>query len=153
MPYKKSRIAEQIEQEHACLKRDMGNIKNELSRDVIDEDFADWRLELIWRLRDFRNHLCKHFDLEEEGGFMTEITEEAPERVSQVNQLESEHGQILADLDGILTDLKHIELKDSSRLEDVRKRVTELISTLGSHEAAENELIQKVYYREYGYPA
>ena len=67
MSRKKSDIAIQIEKEHECLKRDMGDIKNEVTKEVQSEGFPDWRLEFMWRLRDFRTHLQKHFDLEEEG--------------------------------------------------------------------------------------
>lgn len=153
MPLKKSDIAVQIEKEHECIKRDMGDIKDAVMKEVTDQDFSNWRLEFIWRLRDFRTHLLKHFDLEEEGGFMNEILSEAPQAMTQVKKLEAEHEQILARLDGILADLKALEVRDVSKLEDIRNRVIQLISTIRGHEEAENNLIQTVYYQEYGYPA
>lgn len=153
MTYKKTSIAEQVEQDHACLKRDMGEIHEDILREVADEDFSDWKLEFMWRLRDFRNRLCKHFDLEEEGGFMNEIIDEAPERLNRVKELEAEHDQILSDLDAILAVLKIMEIRDAAKIEDVRRRVIQLLSTLRTHESAENELIQRVYYREHGYPS
>ncbi len=116
MPHKKTTIAKQVEQEHACLKRDIGIIKKEVVREVLSEDFSEWRLEFMWRLRDLRNHLCKHFDLEEEGGFMSEIMEEVPEAIHKVRQLETEHGEILSNLDDILSNLKAIQAKDDVML-------------------------------------
>lgn len=153
MSMKKSSIAVQIEKEHQCLKRDMGEIHREVMMDIRNEDFQDWRLEFMWRLRDFRNHLLKHFDLEEEGGFMNEILTEKPEAMGQVKRLEAEHDDILASLDTILRDLKIMQKKEIEKLQDIRKRVVTLISSIQAHESAENELIQSVYYREYGYPA
>ncbi|MFQ5751536.1 MAG: hemerythrin domain-containing protein [bacterium] len=153
MALKKSDIAVQIEKEHECLKRDMGDIKTEVTREVIAEDFSDWRLEFLWRLRDFRTHLQKHFDLEEEGGFMNELLKEAPQALNSIKKLETEHDQIVSDLDGILTQLKELELKDDRKLADIQNRVTTLVSTIQKHESAENELMQKVYCQEYGYPA
>ncbi|MFQ5637511.1 MAG: hemerythrin domain-containing protein [bacterium] len=150
---KKSSIAVQIEKEHQCLKRDMGEIHREVMMDIRNEDFQDWRLEFMWRLRDFRNHLLKHFDLEEEGGFMNEILTEKPEAMGQVKRLEAEHDDILASLDTILRDLKIMQKKEIEKLQDIRKRVVTLISSIQAHESAENELIQSVYYREYGYPS
>ncbi len=152
MTDRKSSIAAQVEREHACLKRDMGDIQENIMQEVSDEEFADWRLEFMWRLRDFRNHLCKHFDLEEEGGFMTEIKEEAPEAIKKVEELETAHGQILIDLDEILAELKSIETKKVEELESIKGRVRKLISTFRAHESAENELMQRVYCQEYGYP-
>ncbi len=153
MPRKKSDIAIQIEKEHECLKRDMGDIKNEVTKEVQSEGFTDWRLEFMWRLRDFRTHLQKHFDLEEEGGFMNELISEAPQAMNSIKKLEAEHDQIVANLDGILTSLKELELIDDNKLGDILKRVTQLMSSIQDHESAENELMQKVYCQEYGYPS
>lgn len=153
MAIKKSAITVQIEKEHECLKRDLSDIHDEATKEVSDAAFPDWRLEFMWRLRDFKNHLLKHFDLEEEGGFMNEILTEKPEAVGQVKRLEAEHDQILLDLDRILADLKAMEGKQEDRLGEIRDRVIRLISTIRDHEAAESELIQTVYYQEYGYPA
>lgn len=153
MPLKKSDIASQIEREHECIKRDMGDIKMAIMEEVSPRNFPDWRLEFIWRLRDFKNHLLKHFELEEEGGFMAEILSESPEAINQVKKLEAEHGQIVSELDGIIADLKKIHEKEIPKLEDIRSRVTQLMATIRNHEAAENELIQTVYYQEYGYPS
>ncbi len=153
MSLKKSDIAVQIEQEHACLKRDMVDIKETVTREVAEKEFPDWKLEFMWRLRDFKNHLSKHFDLEEEGGFMKEILTEKPEAMSKVKKLEAEHNQILSDLDGILKDLKMMDVRDFSKIEDIRNRVTQLVSTIHAHESAEQELMQAVYCQEYGYPS
>lgn len=153
MPLRKTDLASQIEKEHECIKRDMGDIKEEVTKDIAPQDFSDWRMEFVWRLRDFRNHLLKHFDLEEEGGFMNEILSEAPEAMNKVKKLEAEHGQIISNVDGILADLKEMQQKEISRFEEVRNRVTQLLTTVRNHEEAENDLIQKVYYQEYGYPS
>ncbi|NIR52828.1 hypothetical protein GWO43_29795 [candidate division KSB1 bacterium] len=153
MAVEKSDIAVQIEQEHECLKRDMGDIKEDMMQDVTADNFRNWRLEFMWRLRDFKNHLSKHFDVEEEGGFMNEILTEAPEALNQVKKLEAEHTHVLAALDEILDDLKVMEVKDLPNVADIRNRVSGVISTIRAHEAAENDLIQTVYCQEYGYPA
>lgn len=153
VPIPKTDIAVRVEQEHACLKRDMKDISDDLAQEVASEGFAAWRLEFLWRLRDFKNHLLRHFDLEEEGGFMSEILGEKPEARGEVQKLEAEHEQILSTLDAVVTDLKALEKFDSSELHTIRKRVRSLLSTIRAHEAAESALIQKVYYQEYGYPS
>lgn len=150
---KKSDIAIQVEKEHECIKRDMGDIEGAISKEIPFEEFSEWRLEFMWRLRDFRLHLLKHFDLEEEGGFMNEILAEAPESAGKVAKLEQEHQQIVSDLDGVLSSLKELELRNDEKLQDVRRRVSQLISAIRNHEAAENDLIQVAYCQEYGYPA
>jgi hypothetical protein len=148
----KSDIAIQVEKEHECIQRDMRLMKQELLKDVPREDFTDWRLEFMWRLRDFRLHVLKHIDLEEEGGFMHEILEEAPEVGNAVNKLELEHDQIVRAMDEILDRLRLMDCKNEAKLAEVRSRVMKLITTIHDHEDAENELIQKAYYQVYGYP-
>ncbi|MFQ5605848.1 MAG: hemerythrin domain-containing protein [bacterium] len=153
MTLKKSDIAAQVEKEHECIKRDMGLIQKEITQDVPAEEFAEWRLEFMWRLRDFRLHLLKHFDLEEAGGFMKEILNEAPQSMNSVKKLEAEHEEIVAELDEILTTLKQMELKDDAKMAEVRTRVLNFLTAIRKHEAAENELIAMVYCQEYGYPS
>lgn len=153
MRHKKSSVIAQIQKEHDCFKRDMNDILDEAAREIRTADFADWRLEFMWRLRDFKNHLLKHFDLEEEGGFIDDVLAEKPEATILVKKLEVEHVQIIAILDRLLDELKLMELHNIARLNNIREDVVELISTIRAHEAAENELIQDVYYQEYGYPS
>ena len=152
MPYEKSDIAKQVEQEHACLKRDLADINEDAMQALRPETFTEWRLEFMWRLRDFRVHLLKHFDLEEEGGFMAEILSDAPEARTQVDKLEAEHHEIIRTLDGILAKMKELEPRDEQTLQEIRTEVANLVSTIHAHEAAENELILTVSYQEYGYP-
>lgn len=153
MSIQKSSLARQVEKEHECLKRDLGDIQNELRKEISAAQFPDWRMEFVWRLRDFKNHLMKHFDLEEDGGFMSEIINEKPEAMSKVRKLEAEHNIFASSLDGIMTDLKLMRAEEISELDAIRNRVLQLITDLHAHEEAENRLIQSVYCREYGYPA
>lgn len=152
MVTQKSNIALQVEREHECFKRDLKNIAAEINKDVSSEDFSDWHVGMVWRLRDFRTHVLKHMDLEEEGGFMKEIINEAPETAREVERLEKEHQQITAALDNTLAALKEISGKNDLRITDVRAKVAGLVATILAHEKAENDLIQKAYYSEYGYP-
>ncbi|MFQ5652385.1 MAG: hypothetical protein ACE5IY_20840 [bacterium] len=153
MSFKKSDIAIQVEKEHECIKRDMRLLEETFAQGEQAEEFAEWRLEYMWRLRDFRLHLLKHFDLEEEGGFMQEILERAPEVHGKLRQLEMEHEKIVTDLDAILSALKTMAFRNESKLEGIRSQVLQLLSDIRTHEAAENELIQTIYCQEYGYPA
>ncbi len=153
MSAKKSDVASQVKQEHECLKRDLGTISREIKRDLSEEDFPDWHLEFIWRLRDFRLHLLKHFDLEEEGGFMDEILKEAPGAFNQVKKLEGEHKQFVTEIDCILDLLKELKWMDQPRVQEIKNRMAKLIDLLHSHEEEEDELMQTALYVDIGYPA
>ncbi len=148
----KTKITDQVKQEHACIKRDLKLIKDEINHPAADQPFNDWRLQFIWRLRDFKNHLLKHFDFEEEGGFMRDIIEEAPEVTGGVKFLENQHLTILTLLDEIVHLFKNLKGNDEIALSQIRVKVLKLTADISKHENDENELIQTVYYQEYGYP-
>lgn len=120
--------------------------------DIPDEKYEEWRLEFMWQLRDFRNHCLKHFDFEELGGFMKDVLDDAPETNTIVNKLEKEHTKLIKELDGTLENLKAQEQKETDKLDEIKSNVKHLIIRLKAHEKAENDLIQKVYSQEYGYP-
>ena len=150
---KKSKVTEHVEIQHAYIKKDLEILKNEIIKDVAAEDFREWKLAYMWQLRDFRNTLTKHFDYEEESGFMSEIINEAPENLKTATQLRHEHEDIVQTLDKILLEIKSMDQLDHVRMDNIREGLTHFIATIHNHETAENELIQRVYCQEYGYPS
>lgn len=153
MSKKKSSISSKVLDEHNVLKEQINSISNNIESEIPDDKYEEWRLEFIWQLRDFRNHCLKHFDFEELGGFMKEVLNDAPETKGLVKKLEQQHEVIIKELDGILNDLKSLEQKDKEKFDAFRSDIKHLIIKLKAHEKAENDLIQKVYSQEYGYPA
>ncbi|MFQ5605310.1 MAG: hemerythrin domain-containing protein [bacterium] len=149
----KSKIAQQVEKDHDLLRQDIGDLKITFWEEVLPEDFSNWRLECIWQLRDFKNRLLKHFDLEEEGGFMQDVLNVAPQAERQVQQLKAEHEQISAQLDEVLAELKEMPEKDAKSLDTIRTKLNDIMNTIRKHENEEHKLLQKAYYREYGGPA
>ena len=140
-------------EEHNILRGNINTLSKKIEQDVPDEKYEEWRLEFMWQLRDFRNHCLKHFDFEELGGFMKEVLNDAPETKKTEEKLEEEHSKIIKELDEILDDLKALEQKEINKLKEIKSKVKHLIIKLKAHEKAENDLIQKVYSQEYGYPA
>jgi hemerythrin-like domain-containing protein len=152
MAEKKSNISSKVMHEHNILRENIGMLEKRIEMDIPDEKYEEWRLEFMWQLRDFRNHCLKHFDFEELGGFMKDVLDDAPETKKIVNKLEQDHTALIKELDDILENLKTKEQKDQSKLEEIKSNVKHLIIRLKAHEKAENDLIQKVYSQEYGYP-
>jgi hypothetical protein len=146
-------ILEQTQRDHKMLNEEMGKLKIIIWREISDKDFSDWRLDCLWHLRDFRNCLLKHFDLEEEGGFMADVLRVAAHEIHKINELKSEHDKMIALLDAILNSFKELQARDPARLEKIRASVNELIHILREHENEEHRLLQRTYYREYGEPA
>ena len=153
MTQKELGVAHKVEEEHKGLSQQMGEIKMESVKEVSPEDFPNWRLELIWHLRDFKNRLLRHFDLEEEGGFMKDVLSTAPESQPKVSELKAEHRQFSRKLEEIMNALKGMHKKDSEKLDKVRNKLNEFIATLRKHEEEEHRLLQRTYFREYGEPS
>jgi len=153
MTKRKLEIANQVEEEHKGINQDIGEIKLAVMKEVSPEDFANWRLEFIWQLRDFKNRLLRHFDLEEEGGFMKDVLSAAPESQPKVSELKAEHRQFSKSLEKIMHTLKAMHKKDSEKLEQTRIELDEIIATLQKHEEEEHRLLQRTYFREYGGPS
>ena len=152
MAEKKSNMSSKVLDEHNILRDNISNLSAKIEMEIPDEKYEEWRLEFMWQLRDFRNHCLKHFDFEELGGFMKDVLNDSPESIKIVKKLEDDHSNIIKELDGILDDLKLLEEKEDTKLEEIKGNVKHLIIRLKAHEKAENDLIQKVYSQEYGYP-
>jgi hypothetical protein len=150
MPLKESEIAERIREEHERIKQQMKKINTMINAHVSQEGFPKWRLDFLWLLRDFKNDLHKHFDLEEEGGFMTEVVSLAPQHLNVVRQLEDEHQAMIASMDEILTALKSRAQKDDLKLDNLRRQITDLFGVLEKHEIAEGDLIESTYLQDDG---
>ncbi len=148
----KTEVAEKIAKDHESIRRYIGALNLSEMTEVDAKEFFDWKLEFIWQLRDFKIRLLKHFDLEEEGGFMEDIVKVAPHLSRKVSGLKVEHDQILMSLDEILFKLKRMKKKNDTELEQVQFELNDVITSLRDHENEENILMQQAYYREFGSP-
>ena len=117
----KSDITRKVIEEHEELNQNIGELKIILLEKALTKNFPDWRIQLIGKLQDFKQKLTSHFEFEEQGGFMTEVIDEAPQLLNQVKELEIEHKQILANLDGVVKDFKKLGVKDDLELQDIFK--------------------------------
>lgn len=149
---KKSDLSTRVEQEHEHLRRELEQLQSSSSAPASGDDFSQWRLELIWQVRDFKNSLLKHFDLEEEGGFMRDVRKMVPNSDLQIKGLLAEHREMEEALDRILGTLKEMNERDEDKLDRLQNQVGELVTTINSHETTEQHLIQRTYYRDYGGP-
>jgi len=140
-------IVRRVEEEHVTLRLLMKSVTDSFARPP-GGDITDWKLNLVWELRDFRNALVKHFDLEEDGGFMGDVVATAPHEKRRVDQCEREHAEFLKEIDDITAELKR--MIDPSAVQGVRERLDKLIEKLHDHEALECELLGTVYFQDFG---
>ena len=143
-------VASMVEHDHEVLHRTMHELLELIAEPVPADRFADWKLDVLWRLRDFQNNLQKHFDLEEESAYKAELLRLAPQFANQIDDLEVDHRQFIADMVSILDHLKAMQRPDSPEIEAVRTGFRALVEHLEEHEGQERTLIQDVFYQDYG---
>lgn len=148
MVAKSSDLAKQIQKEHEELKQELNLIKKEIGKEVLPGQFKKWRLEFLWKLRDFKNEMLKHFDLEELSDFTDDLLNLAPHYMNRFVEIKAEHERIVVDLEEILVDLKTIE--DLSGFPPIRQKLKDLLLFIEAHEAAERELLEDTYLQDYG---
>ena len=149
---KRLEIPERVEQEHQNLRKALDALQSFSRVAPASEEFAQWRLELIWRVRDFKNDLLKHFDLEEEGGFMRDVRRLVPNSNPQIKSLLEEHKEMERSMDQILASLKAMHERDEQALTRLQEKIEEFARTILDHETTEQHLLQRSYYRDYGGP-
>jgi iron-sulfur cluster repair protein YtfE (RIC family) len=150
MDKKSSDLAKQIQQDHEDLKKEMNLLKQEIQKEVTPGQFGKWRMEFLWRLRDFKNDMLKHFDLEELSDFPNELRKLAPHYMSRFEDIKTDHQKIIIDLEEILQALKSLDEEDAKSFSDIRQKISNLISFIHAHEAEERELLEDTYLQDYG---
>jgi len=153
MPHEKSKIIEQVEDDHEALKAGIKQIEAECGIDINPDEFSNWKRGFIKQLRKLNTSMLNHFDLEEEGGYLAEIIAEAPHTYNDVKNLEAQHEQFTCDLSGIILALKQMENYNAEKLKECRENLAKLISALREHEKTENTLVQTAYSTDIGYPS
>lgn len=143
-------VASMVERDHEMLHASMHELAGLVAAPVPTDGFADWKLDLLWRLRDFQNNLQKHFDLEEESAYKSELLRLAPQVSPKLDHLEDEHRRFIIDLTNVLDHLKGMQRSDSPGIQAVRSGFAAIVLGLEEHEGEERTLIQDVFYQDYG---
>ena len=143
-------IDTKLRQQHEQIKTEIKAISTSLSTDVSEEEFPSWRLDLLWALRDCLNDLQKHFDLEEEGGFLSNVLKIAPQHQRVVKRLAAEHGTVSTRLNEAISAIKTLSLADHQNLRPIREEVESIFGLLREHEAVEGELLLTAYSQDEG---
>jgi hypothetical protein len=86
----------------------------------------------VWSLHD---DLAKHFEFEEEGGYLELVTNKRPGLSKSVEALQAQHQQVLDKLTKVL------DADSKTELAELALELAEAIDLLREHEAAENELV------------
>ena len=110
------------------------------------EDFTLWKIEFIWQMREFKNHLLKHFDFEEDSGFFDHFPKVQSSDAFYGKKMRAEHKQLLKDLEKILLRLKKIRSINNPDLKSIQVDILHLISAINKHEDREMGVINSMYH-------
>ena len=102
------------------------------------------------RLTDLRDHLCDHFDQEEQGGFLEESIARMPRLSVAAREVMAEHPRLLTELDALVKKLPAQDVRDDSWDEAVYGFAA-FANHLLAHERNENAVVQQGYNEDFGF--
>ncbi len=107
------------------------------------------RADAAGRLGALRQHLARHFEQEERGGFMEESLSRMPRLARAAREVLAEHPALLADLDRLL---KRLAARDSGEeaWRQAGRDFEAFASRLLAHERNENAVVQDGYNEDLG---
>lgn len=125
----------------------------QVSHQGLDREIAQWRSwwgelaemgrpsfgEMASRIGCFRELLSKHFAEEENGVFLTLVTQAEPQTVARIAELQDEHRTFLRDIQRLIDRLSDQE-QGIECWGAARDEFEEFLDRLNSHEEAEEEL-------------
>jgi len=146
-------IADRIDREHKDIRRSIGQLELNILQRFSEKTFPDWRLTMILDMRDFQSQLLKHFDVEEEGGFLQSVLSALPHAEYQVHALRDEHQEMIMRLNRILDKLRSMQAPSAEIQQELHQDLHGLLRELIQHEEQEHILLQETFYRDIGGPA
>lgn len=101
--------------------------------------------EMANRVADIRRLLLDHFAVEEDGGYLSNVLDFAPQFAEQAAQLCGQHASLLKTLDDLETRLRKPE---SGAWDSVSREFETFIHDLHDHEHQENNLVQSAFNQD-----
>jgi len=98
-------------------------------------------------LREVQANLRRHFDFEEQDGYMSQALTDAPHLYNAAQELLAEHGRMAADLNALIT---FAAAAEGAVTPTLQVQVRQWVLLVRRHEARENSLIQKACNQDIG---
>jgi hypothetical protein len=106
-------------------------------------DSTAWISRTIAGLKLIRSALTHHFRDEEQGGCLEEAVARCPALSADVQAIEAEHPQLLAELDSLIRRCGASTTCTANEAEEVQIAVQALVNKLRTHEALENRIMER----------
>lgn len=136
-------FADELKHEHVSLLDQLRFLEEE-----IELRPADRYKTLLGRLKELQASLCRHFHFEEQGGYMSQILDDAPHLHHAAQALLAEHARISTNLDSLIASVAC--LSPECPVTPLRGQLRQWVLLVRDHESRENRLTQTACNQDIG---
>jgi hypothetical protein len=137
-------FADDLKHEHVSLLDQLG---------LLEEGIASWPADchetLLGSLLEVQASLRRHFHFEEQGGYMSQILDDAPHLHHAAQALLAQHARISIDLDSLIAAVAYLSPECPVTL-PLRGQLKQWVQLVRDHESRENHLTQKACNEDIG---
>ena len=133
-------VADWMVQEHAKITE----LSDQLRQMVAAPPRGDrgvWVRELQSRFEEYFGRLHRHFEMEEQGGYLTEVLQLRPTLSAAVALVQQEHEELSELFQDVQSAVRELAPTDNLVLRDCCERVKQLLAWIERHEEHENHIV------------
>jgi hemerythrin-like domain-containing protein len=150
MPATNVSIASQLKKEHAYIHEITKKIEKLVAVIKPQRPALEWGSSLLENLSSLREHLEKHFEFEETGGFMEEVMKALPNISPQVESLRRDHQILTFEINDLYRRAERLILDSGPTSREIGEDIKHFLHSLREHERKENALVLHVFLDDVG---
>lgn len=113
---------------------------------------AAWIADLRARFDDYAAHLRRHRAMEEEGGYLSQVTTLRPTLAPAIEVIRHEHAELTTILDDVQVAIHELTPTDNLLLRDCCRRIEHFLAWIERHEEHENHIVMYAFTQDIGSP-
>lgn len=135
-------FTDELQQEHVSLL----DLLTDLDNMTEPGERVKKLLRCLWEMQ---LGLRRHFHFEEQGGYMSQILDDAPHLHHAAQALLAEHGRIAGDLEALITSIACLRPEDHVTA-SLQAQLRQWVQLVRDHETRENRLTQQACNQDIG---
>jgi hemerythrin-like domain-containing protein len=143
-------IANQLKKEHSRIDVIVRKIEKLVASIKPQRRALEWSSSLLENLSSLREHLEKHFEFEESGGFMEEVMKALPNMSPQVEALHRDHEILTYEINDLYRRAERLILDNGPTTREIGEDIRHFLHSLREHERKENALVLRVFLDDVG---
>ena len=150
MPATNVSIASQLKKEHDYIDEITRKIEKLVAAIKPQRPALEWSSSLLENLSSLREHLEKHFEFEETGGFMEEVMKALPNISPEVDSLRRDHQILFFEINDLYRRAERLILDSGPTSREIGEDIKHFLRLLRVHERKENDLVLRVFLDDVG---